>query len=339
MRTLVVLLLAAVAAPATADLWPGGSGERAVLYELYASAYEQVAPGYFATTLSITNVTGDASFDVNSVEIALGTNGALHNEQAFGGFAKGATLREFQDLPGFTSAALDSHFLPDVSIALDAPSEGAISLSTDVGSTLQGAISGFGAELTGNFGFEAAATVDLAYLVIGGPSGNLSIDYSVFASDGDPSSAGERFSGSISVFPAPEYQCDLCSGVPFLGGRDTLSLQPAIDDGSYLLPDAIIVTAFGGPYFGLSSVLVDDVFGVFTVVESSTGVFDVGVDEGRLRQLPFGTRLEARLDISTPAGNRGSYLLQATAVPEPSGVGAALALAAAALALRPASVR
>jgi len=193
----------AIAAPASADLIAGGDAEVGSLYSISASEFTEVADGIFSTVLSLSNVSGNAAFDPNSVNITLGSNGTLHNEQAFGGFGPSPTLAAYNALPGASDPVLDSHFLPTVTLALSEPAEEGTLVPSGAPTSLQGGVAGFGLALTGQFGFQAAESVELAKLVVAGPLNEIEIDYSFSVADGSPTSPGETFSGVITGIPEP----------------------------------------------------------------------------------------------------------------------------------------
>lgn len=216
MRSIAALaIFSLVATSAQADIIAGGAGDAGTLYQLTASDLVDLGDGLWGTTLSIENLSGNADFDVNSVEIALGTNGSLHNEQAFGGFGATPTLEAYNALPGAADASRDSHFLPTVSLALAEPAEEGTLSDSGRGTTLQGGVAGFGLALSGNFGFNSGSVIPLAYLVVEGPANEIAIDYAVFANDADPGSNGERFAGSIVGIPEPSTV--LMAGLALVG--------------------------------------------------------------------------------------------------------------------------
>lgn len=208
-----IIALALGSAANASTILPGGvKASAGGNYELSVSDVTTVGnvPGsgndLIAVTLTLTNVSGDADFDINGLNgVILGSNGALHNEQIPGGFNpfKGITAQNWIDAVGSTST-VDSYFIQTIDLPLDPPAEGDLTSDSGVTELTGGAggQGGFGAGLTGTYSFATTAqSFDVAYLVFENIGAATEVDFSLAATNA--AGVADVVSGSVVLIPEP----------------------------------------------------------------------------------------------------------------------------------------
>ena len=199
-------------------------------YELSASEFTTVGTlpsgnDLLAVTLTLTNLNPDANFNVNNIAYEIGTNGSLHNEVAFGGFARFPSAQSWLDFdPGGNALSpVDSFALPaEGGFSLEAPTEAGDPDGTGIlgGSAGASGSAGFGVSLSGNYSLTVADTgasqggVDVFYLTFEDLGADIEVDFSITPSSNSGIIATPLVGAIVGI---PEPSAMILCGLALVG--------------------------------------------------------------------------------------------------------------------------
>ncbi|MEM9186714.1 MAG: PEP-CTERM sorting domain-containing protein [Planctomycetota bacterium] len=292
-------------------------------YEIAATPAVDIGGGLVATTLSVSNVSGDSGLDIIGFSnVVIGSNGNAHNIDAFGGFATTPFLQSFNSAPfDAGDGGFDTHFIQPSSLDLpgQTPVETAGANPSGVSLVSPQSAGNFGGQLTGGYSFTnaggAVEMVDFARIVFD-PMEAVDFAFNVGNAAGEAGS----FTGTV-VFPSMTDD-PMLVGTPDAPGP--IDLTPEFNDFSNFRDDAIVLSNGGTGELGAIT-LTEGGDNPELFVPTLDGLnIDIGLDLSSLNLSSILPNTTFTSTLNVAAANDGDgdllYTLSVT-VPEPSTVG------------------